>query len=92
VVKRGLVDPEPLSLLRGHGGQSETVESLPLQRLSVTSCVEVPCVELMLKMRGYPNRVKTFRVICSICRSRPASPCAQSVDPDVTTVAPAPFV
>ena len=40
----------------------------------------------------YPNRVSTFRVICSICGSRPASPCAQSVDPDVTTVAPASFV
>ena len=40
----------------------------------------------------HPNRVNTFRVICSICWSRPASPWAQSVDPDVTTVAPALFV
>ena len=41
---------------------------------------------------AYPSRVSTFRVICSTCGSRPASPCAQSVDPDVTTVAPAVFV
>jgi probable blue pigment (indigoidine) exporter len=41
---------------------------------------------------GEPSRVSTFRVICSTCRSRPASPCAQSVDPEVTTVAPASFV
>ena len=40
----------------------------------------------------YPNRVSTFRVICSTCGSRWASPCAQSVDPDVTTVAPASLV
>lgn len=30
-----------------------------------------------------------FPVICSTCSSRPASSCAQSVDPDVTTVPPA---
>ncbi len=40
----------------------------------------------------YPNRVRTFRVICSICGSRPASPWAQSVDPDVITVEPASVV
>ncbi len=41
---------------------------------------------------GQPRRVSTFRVICSIWGSRAARPWAQSVDPDVTTVAPAPFV
>ena len=40
----------------------------------------------------FPRRLSTFRVICSICGSRPANPCAQSVDPDVMTVAPALFV
>ena len=34
-------------------------------------------------------RVRTLRVICSIWGSRPARPWAQSVEPDVTTVAPA---
>ena len=42
--------------------------------------------------QSYPNLVSTFRVICSICGSLPASPWAQSVDPDVTTVAPDLFV
>ena len=41
--------------------------------------------------RGQPNCVSTFRVICSICGSRAARPCAQSVDPDVITLAPASF-
>ena len=40
----------------------------------------------------YPSFVKTLRVICSIRGSRSARPCAQSVDPDVRTVAPASFV
>lgn len=41
---------------------------------------------------NYPRRVRTFRVICSTRGSRAARPCAQSVEPEVITVAPASFV
>lgn len=65
---------------------------LPILRLAAmrSDARRVVCVPSGQPL--YPNRVSTFRVICSICGSRPASPWAQSVDPDVTTVAPALFV
>jgi len=40
----------------------------------------------------YPSLVSTLRVICSICDRVRSRPWAQSVDPDVRTVAPASFV
>ena len=40
-------------------------------------------------LRQPPSRSSTFRVICSICGSRPARPWAQSVLPEVTTTPPA---
>jgi AcrR family transcriptional regulator len=56
---------------------------------SIAAVATEVIIGALATVAGQPRLSSTFAVMRSICGSRPARPCAQSVEPDVTTVPPA---